>query len=530
KKNMDGTQSDFPEDQYYDAEIIGGAEYGTLYVPQWGDMSDYLLNIPPGFKFIAEEEITGQRVESTILVRTTAGIIWGRVTPGKINNQNSVQGTTEDVQLWGEGTITIGTANDTAYVKAYFAEESLVPGDTVDVIVKKVDKYGTETDFPSNTLFEVGIKEGCTAGNILTSNGDLGQYFINVSAPVRFVVNNSISSADTNIVLRVGVPSDESTTYLPYEGTALSGKLLQLKGKMNSVTNQMSDYCILNPFEYSGFGLASGKVENLKIEITVTGEKSIWPKLKVPEKGYNPQTIVDIAVKKGERPLSNAAVKLMIKRIEGTGGHDHINSLPREKCGSINSQTNDIVLVTDQSGTIKNVKIESGEFGGEYVFQSSLASNMNVSSAILIYYKVPGLVSLPVSDYYELIGTPDNYVCQPARPSSQHYSNHYGTLKLITAISDIAEDYHLYSNGTKILINDMSLVYGGRFDTNNLWGGDHKEHRVGKNADISFRGLDSDGNCVYIKQKVMEELFSKYADGILLKHTDKNPHYHMRVK
>ncbi|MBI1936893.1 MAG: hypothetical protein HYS25_02095 [Ignavibacteriales bacterium] len=125
KKNPDGTLSDFPEDQYFDAEIIVGAEYGTLYVAQWGDLSDYFLNIPQGFKFIAEEGLGGQKVESTILVRTTAGIIWGRVTPGKTNNQNSVQNTADEEQLWGEGTITIGEGGDCS--DAPQCEELTVP-------------------------------------------------------------------------------------------------------------------------------------------------------------------------------------------------------------------------------------------------------------------------------------------------------------------------------------------------------------------------------------------------------------------
>ncbi|MBI1936570.1 MAG: hypothetical protein HYS25_00445 [Ignavibacteriales bacterium] len=507
KKNPDGTLSDFPEDQYFDAEIIGGAEYGTLYVPQWGDQSDYLLNIPQGFKFIAEEVISEPKVESTILVRTTAGIIWGRVTPGKTNNQNSVQNTTDDEQLWGSATITIGEGKDTMYVRAYLTEENLVVGDTVEVIVKKVDKDGNETDFPSNTLFEVGIKEGCTAGNILTSSGEKGQYFTNISRPIRFVVNDSLSAADTSIVLRVGVPSDESTIYLPYEAAAPGGKILPLKGKMNSVTEQASDYCVLNQFEYTGFGLASGKIENIKIEITLTGPKEIWPYLPpqldgrsrgAGRPGYNPFTGIDVEVIKGEHFVSGVEVKLTVERVEGTGGHDHVfPKLPLSLSGKLkanNIKGNPIVVSTSINGKISVEEILSSQFSGNYKIKAELVSKPKVQNSIGIVVKVPGLISfaeINPEGKWRLVGA------LPTKHTDVHWCTPEMSKYMLKAIDEFYEWSKAYrgsESGIVLDVNDMSLIWGGSYEYNADWNvyKSHSFHRVGTSVDINRTGMSDD--------------------------------------
>lgn len=80
------------------------------------------MNIPAGFKFIASEQIAESMVQSTILVKTSSGIIAGSVEPGNpvpgkgntLTNKSirQLKKTTAiqegDEVLWGEGTITIG--------------------------------------------------------------------------------------------------------------------------------------------------------------------------------------------------------------------------------------------------------------------------------------------------------------------------------------------------------------------------------------------------------------------------------------
>ncbi len=93
------------------------------------------------------------------------------------------------------------------YVRAYFEKESLSPGDTVNIIVKKVNnKYGWESNYPDTTHFEVGIKEGCGLGMIMDAGGIKRDYFSCIQQPIRFVVADTISAGADSVVVRVGAP------------------------------------------------------------------------------------------------------------------------------------------------------------------------------------------------------------------------------------------------------------------------------------------------------------------------------------
>jgi hypothetical protein len=286
-------------------------------------------------------------------------------------------------------------------------------------------------------------------------------------------------------------------------------------------------YCAFGNYLYENKDFPSAVVEDIKLKVTLT-EAEIRP-LKT---GGNSITNAKIKVTSGGQPLANKKVKITVNRIERSGGHDHPNSPDLNLWGRISIQGkkgNPVTATTNQNGEINTDEILASEFGGEYYVEASLESNSSVKDKADLTVRVPELEPLQSNSiYYELIGTPDNYYCQN-RPISKHFSNHYGTRKLITAIKNVAEEYALNNDGTKILINDMSLVFGGRFDIFNNWTGEHAEHREGLNVDISFKGLNKDGECVQIKQRTIEKLISYYADGKLLKHTVKNPHYHMRV-
>ena len=120
KKNADGSLTDFPIDQLFDVQITKGANYGTILLPQWGDTTDEAWGVMQGFKFIADKQITESMVESTILVKTSSGIIAGSIQAGnsgegktltnksirQLKKTSAVQ--ESDEVLWGEGTITIG--------------------------------------------------------------------------------------------------------------------------------------------------------------------------------------------------------------------------------------------------------------------------------------------------------------------------------------------------------------------------------------------------------------------------------------
>lgn len=399
----------------------------------------------------------------------------------------------ENIQLFGTGTI--GAAEiERTYIKAYFERSVLIPGDTVNVIVKKVDKDGNESEFPSGTEFETGIKEGCALGDLLSPSGATGKFFSNISSPIRFIVADSLGQ-DSIVVLRVGVPDTDlvksvinKTTQninrnIIKEGTnAISGK-----DNLNYVMDDT--YCSVGNYIYENKDFPSAVVEDIKINITLT-KTEIRP-LKT---GGNSITNAKIKVTSGGQPLANKSVKITINRIEKSGGHDHPNSPNLILWGKITVQGkkgNPVTAITDNNGEINTDEILASEFGGEYFVEASLESNPSVKNKADLKIWVPDLQLLPESIFYDKIGGTESHYGPRSRPNEDH--NHWGTKELINKIQSLClEWFNLHTTVPKLAINDMSLPYGGIFDFEGNWGPPHNFHRIGTNVDIRSKEMIGD--------------------------------------
>jgi len=186
-RDSTGAEIDFPEYQSFSLELTDGSNYGDILFlfrgMFWVDAKLLEYAYMP-FKFAAVDMPLNGLVQTTVLVSTDKD---GR-------------------QLWGSGIITIG--KDSSHIAAYFEKSDLAPGDTVNVIVKKVDGNGNETDYPPDTPFEVAIVKGCGLGLI---NGT-SDHLSNIQQPIKFVVADPITGTDTVVVLRVGAPVVEENT------------------------------------------------------------------------------------------------------------------------------------------------------------------------------------------------------------------------------------------------------------------------------------------------------------------------------
>lgn len=145
KIEPDGSLVDFEEDQRFDIKLIAGSEYGDIYIPQWEEITDESWYVEQGFKFIAATPIENLPVESVLMVKTSGGFASNRL-PGndsikeeyrkigksissknfiaqKRNTSGQHKTTIGDVsksvmiggadeQLWGIGTIKIGSGSD----------------------------------------------------------------------------------------------------------------------------------------------------------------------------------------------------------------------------------------------------------------------------------------------------------------------------------------------------------------------------------------------------------------------------------
>jgi hypothetical protein len=136
-----------------------------------------------------------------------------------------------------------------------------------------------------------------------------------------------------------------------------------------------------------------------------------------------------------------------------------------------------------------------------------------------IHVKVDGLVELKDGAGYVLSGT-----------TTWHPSHHFVTTQFKTALQQIGKDWNsACPKSARLIYNDMSLIWGGKFDLWRQWGNTREEphsgHKFGNNADISKRWVRK-GN----REKLIK-LMCKYAevysegDG-----KDEFPHYHMVLK
>ena len=81
--------------------------------------------------------------------------------------------------------------------------DTIYPGDTAQVVIKKRLPDGTLTDFDSTQTYEVGMLDGCILGKIVAGEEE-GPHVVDVFQPIYFVAD---TSADTtgSVLLRVGL-------------------------------------------------------------------------------------------------------------------------------------------------------------------------------------------------------------------------------------------------------------------------------------------------------------------------------------
>lgn len=83
--------------------------------------------------------------------------------------------------------------------------DTIYPGGTVQVVIKKRLPDGTLTDFPPEQTYEIAKLEGCLSGNIVVGQ-DSGAYFYDVSQPIYFAVADSlVGDSVGTVLLQVGL-------------------------------------------------------------------------------------------------------------------------------------------------------------------------------------------------------------------------------------------------------------------------------------------------------------------------------------
>lgn len=90
---------------------------------------------------------------------------------------------------------------------------------------------------------------------------------------------------------------------------------------------------------------------------------------------------------------------------------------------------------------------------------------------------------------YTIYYVSDHGIWSHVGATSQHGSstayNHWMTTAAATGIYNATLDYQANVNPALVAANDMSLPFGGKFDINGSWSGDHSSHFFGTDVDIN---------------------------------------------
>jgi hypothetical protein len=402
-------------------------------------------------------------------------------------------------------------------VYAYFEKDTLKAGDTVNIIIKKINRYGWESNYDPGTSFDISISNGCTLGLIMDSNGNTADHFTNTIGPFRFVVSSSITAQSDSVVLTVGAPYVTEGMASLIAKTPGSG-LKQVTGN-NSANNIKQSVAVLSKkksvkstasscsnftsqFTNTSNALAVvAKQEQIKIILTGPGE--VWPYLPPQGDGksrgadllgYNPLTSIKIKATKSMQSLVNKKVAVIIERVEGTGGHDHTNKLDAVKCGKLNNYNNPHIFSTDENGEIIIQRLLSSQVSGNYTVKAIMEANQNIKDSVSFSVKVPGLIDFNtiLSNEWFLTGSRTEHTVN-------HFCNPDMGINLSGAIMDFYAWNKTYSKKKnkaiiKLGINDMSLVGGGDFDIYGDWNlnSNHSFHRVGLSVDINRSSMNTE--------------------------------------
>ena len=287
---------------------------------------------------------------------------------------------------------------------------------------------------------------------------------------------------------------------------------------------------------------AEGEVvvdDRFRVEMEIPSPSEIWPTLLGGHNGgrnvgrNNVKQEIKVLVTNDGQPVANQAVEMSVRMILPSGGHDHEEQPGEELLGGFNGNSGGrFEGTTDESGEL-TLAYQAPTFGGQFEIKARTEyKGKTVETEKEITVRVPNLVELGGGPNYELVGAPSNHAgtndsCRPTVPTSEHEANHYGTQAMVDALENIVDDYAQINAGVRLRMNDISLEYGGLFDTGNDWQNGHAEHRIGNQADVGDDGINEEGECVALNERDMKPVIEKRTEGELLIH---GSHYHIRVQ
>lgn len=273
----------------FTVEIVQGQEYGSIHNLLTDESADYFTNIETidswagvseirWFEFVADGVQPDTSSPAHVIIRYTPS----DMSVGIVEHNFYVE--YNDVVPVEEG------------ILVQFADSVIAPGDTTEIILKRQNSDGTVEDFSEYDGFEIGMIDGCEAGQILVG-GVLAPYFEEAYQPIYFVADSNLTETDT-VKVRAGLIEGIIGSSRPVvsggeqtETKAIDNKKFISKGKLNKNIKEPeplpmnpATYCFIGEIvkPYMGDGVVV--VEDESIEIMLGETKYFQARYKTVDK------------------------------------------------------------------------------------------------------------------------------------------------------------------------------------------------------------------------------------------------------
>ncbi len=229
------------------------------------------------------------------------------------------------------------------------------------------------------------------------------------------------------------------------------------------------------------------------------------PKLPDVEPGSSRAVTARVVSDQTGLPKQGAMVRFHLDVDLTSGGHAHGETLGRRPRGSISSSN----CVPEPGGDLDTYDCPTGPDGyTDSTFNAPEISGTHTITATCISAQCSGSISdninVKVPDLIPIPNDPALYALIGGETGKQHHDNHYLTSSALDQLFVLVINYHVrYPNEPVLHLNDASLVWGGKFDINGNWVGDHKGHKRGTVIDI--RANTAEGN-------IPENLFDDFKN------------------
>jgi hypothetical protein len=203
---------------------------------------------------------------------------------------------------------------------------------------------------------------------------------------------------------------------------------------------------------------------------------------------------------------------------EADGGAGHLHNNPGRPGGTVSPTT--VVVPCDgqwHAGSTYTAPPVAGVTNIDFFFNGAYTNRFSLN------IRVAGLIHLPPSPYIKPVSFSGIAESVLLNPPHDHPDNHWAKQELIDKTLVLAKSFFFRRN-KQLVVNDMSLPWGGTLDFTNTWTPPHATHRDGRHVDIQKNGaMNLDDQVIF--RYLAEQLFGKGHVCI-----DGGTHWHLVIE